>query len=50
MKFYPLQKGGGARKSLRHAEGGSTKSFEVVITRELGVLAMLNRGGGRTKF
>ena len=40
VKFYPYEKGGGADgKTLSHAEG--TKRFEVVLTWELEVLAIL---------
>ena len=47
MKFYAYEKGG--RKSFIHAEGGGgTKSFGVVFTRKLEVLAILY--GGREKF
>ena len=47
MKFYPYERGGGGRKSFSHAEGGGgTQSFEVVLTRELEVLAILIGGGG----
>ena len=43
MKFYPYKKG--ARKSFSHAEGeGGTTSFEVIITRELEVLAIVMGG------
>ena len=40
-KFYPCKKGGGG-KSCSQAEGGGagTKSFEVVLTWELEVLAI----------
>ena len=58
MKFYPYEKGGGG--SFSHAEGGGIKSFEVVLTRELEVLAIVlggakmfppfKRGGGRKHF
>ena len=45
MKFYPYKK-----VFFNHAEGGGgTKSFEVVLTRELEVLAIV-MGGGRKKF
>ena len=48
VKFYPYKRaGGGGRKSLSHDEGGGggegTNSFEVVLTRELSVLAILMR-------
>ena len=47
MKFYPYKKGGGGGESLSHAEAGEgTKSFEVVFTRKLEVLAILMGGGG----
>ena len=48
VKFYPYKKGGG-RKSCSHAERGGTQTFEVVLTQELEVLAIL-MGGGRLKF
>ena len=47
-EVLPLQKGGGAEKVLAMLKGG-TKSFEVVLTRELEVLAIV-MGGGRKKF
>ena len=31
VKFYPYEKGGGAKKSFSHAKGGTT-SFGVVFT------------------
>ena len=37
MKFYPYEKGGGGGgggNSFCHAEGGGTKSFEVVFNME----------------
>ena len=40
-EVLPLGKGGGAEKSFSHAEGGGTKSFGVVFTRYLEVLAIL---------
>ena len=45
MKFYPTKRG---RKMFSRAEGGggSTKSFEVVLTWELEVLAIVMGGGG----
>ena len=48
VKFYPYKKkGGGGRTSFSHAEGGRGRnSFEVVLTRELEVLAILMRWGG----
>ena len=33
MNFYPHNKGEGRGKSFIHAEGGGTKSFDVVFTR-----------------
>ena len=39
VKFYPYKTGGGAEKVLAMLKGG-TKSFEVVLTRELDVLAI----------
>ena len=50
----PLQKRGGAEKSFSRAEeeggrGGGTKSFEVVLTWELEVLAIVMGGGGAQK-
>ena len=56
VRFYPYKKikeGGGCRKSSSHAEGGGGKqSFEVVLTWELQVLAVLilGAGGWRKKF
>ena len=53
MKFYPYKRGGGG--SLSHAEGGGTTSFEVVLTQELEVLAIVIggtqsfQGGGALK-
>ena len=41
----------GGRQSLGHAEGGGgTKGFEVVLTQELEVLAILVGGGGGRKM
>ena len=50
VKFYPPRKGGRGGKSFSHPEGGGggTKGFEVVLTRELDVLAIVM--GGRKKF
>ena len=52
MKFYPYKNGG--TNSFSHAEGGGggTQSFEVVLTQELEVLAILMEvgGGGHQKF
>ena len=45
MKFYLYKKG--SVKCLSHTEGG-THIFEVVLTQELDVVAILK--GGRTKF
>ena len=39
-EVLPLQKKGGGRKSLSHAEGGGTKSFGVQVLR------LRNRGDG----
>ena len=39
-EFLPLQKGGGGGKSFSHAKGG-WRSFEVVLTWELEVLAIV---------
>ena len=50
VKFYPYKKGG--TNCFSYAEGvGGTNSFEVVLTQELEVLAILigGRGGGGTK-
>ena len=46
-EVLPLQKRG-MRKSFCHAEmgGGGTECFEVVLTREVKVLAILPTGGG----
>ena len=45
-------KRGGGRKSFSHAKGGGggINSFEVVLTRELEVLAIAMGGGGCKKF
>ena len=46
VKFYPCNKGGGAGKSFSHAEGGGgTTSFEVILPKELEVLAIVIGGG-----
>ena len=46
-KVLPLQKGGGAEKAFAMLKGGgATTSFEVVLTRELEVLAIVMGGGG----
>ena len=59
MKFHPYKKGGGAQKVLAMLNGGGIQSFEVVLTLELVVLAILKgsankfslfRNGGREKF
>ena len=43
MKFYPYKKRGEGTTSLSHVEGwGGTNSFELVLTPELEVLAILN--------
>ena len=42
MKFYPYRKEGGGEM----LKGRGTKSFEVVLTRELEVLAIVIVGGG----
>ena len=52
VKFYPYKKGGGDGKSFSHAKGGGgggITSFEVVLTRELEVLARVMWGGGGAK-
>ena len=45
VQIYPRQKkgggGGGGRTSFSNAEGGCTKSLEVVLTWELEVLVIL---------
>ena len=43
VKFYPYEKRGGAEKVLAMLQG-STQSFEVVLTWELEVLAILMEG------
>ena len=43
VKFYPYKKGGG-EKRFSHPEGGCTKGFGVVLTRELEVLTILEGG------
>ena len=45
-KFYPYKKGEGAEKISAMLKGGTT-SFEVVLTRELEVLAIL-KGGAKS--
>ena len=48
--FYPYKKGEG--KCFNHAKEwgrGVTKDFEIVLTGNLEVLAILNRGGGQKK-
>ena len=51
VKLYPYEKGGGDRNSFSHVEGGGAqKVFEVVLTREIQVLAILMGGGGHLKF
>ena len=48
VKFNPYKMGGGVvRKCYRYAEGGDTKSFQIVLTRELKVLAILMVGGAQ---
>ena len=50
-KFYPYEKGGGAKTvlaMLKGGGGGGTTSFEVVLTRELEVLTIVM--GGCKKF
>ena len=41
-KVLPLQKGGGGRKAM--LKGGGTTYFEVILTQELEVLAILIGG------
>ena len=48
MKFYLYEKGKGAEKVLAMLKGEGTQSFEVVLTQELEVLAIL-MGGGELK-
>ena len=51
MKFYPYKKWGGggrAERVLAMLKGGDTKSFAVVLTWELEILAILI--GGLKKF
>ena len=48
-EVLPLQKSGGVEKSFSCAEVGGHKSFEVVLPRELEVLAIV-MGWGRKKF
>ena len=52
MKFYPYKRGegGSPKKVLAMLNGGDTKSFEVVLTWELEVLAIVMGGGGATSF
>ena len=47
VRFYPYKKRGGGRKSFRHAELGAQQSFEVVLTQEFEVLAILIGGGAQ---
>ena len=44
MIFDPYKKGGGAEQVLAMLKGGGTKSFEVVLTRELEVFSILMEG------
>ena len=44
MKFYSYKKGGGKVLAMIKG-GGGANSFEVVLTRELEVLAILKGGG-----
>ena len=44
-EVLPLQKRGGAEFLFSHAEGWGTKSFEVVLTWELEILAIVIGGG-----
>ena len=49
--IYTPTKKGGSGKSFRHAEGGgATTSFGVVLTRELEVLAILERRGTKVSI
>ena len=42
VKFYPYKKrGGGAERGLAMLKAGATKSFEVVLTQELKVVAIV---------
>ena len=52
VKFYPYKRGGGGslKKVLAMLNGGDTKRFEVVLTWELEVLAIVMGGGGATSF
>ena len=59
MKCYSYENEGGGRKSCSHAEGGVTQGFEVVLTQEIEVLAILMgcrkmfpsfKRGGHKKF
>ena len=47
MKFYPYKRGAGTR-CFSYAEWRRTKSFVIVLTWELDVLAILMGGGGVT--
>ena len=58
-EVLPLPKGGSRNSSFSHAEAGGTQGFEVVLTWELEVLAILMggttsfhplKGGGRKRF
>ena len=59
MKFYPYEKGGSGKVLAMLKGGGGTKSFKVVLTPKLEILAIVMRGrkkfppfksGGRKKF
>ena len=46
MKFYPYKRGGERKKGLAVLKGGGgTTSFEVVLTWEFEVLAIVMGGG-----
>ena len=46
-EVLPLRKRGGAEQVLAMLKGGGTTSFEVVLTRELEVLAIVMGGGAQ---
>ena len=52
MKFYPYERGGAENvlAMLKAEETGGTKSFKVVLTQELEVLAIVMGGGGAKSF
>ena len=47
MKFYPCKRKGERIFSVAVLKGGGTKSYEVVLTWELEILAIVIRGGAK---